>query len=380
MLDNISELFQLANIQWLGFFLTLVLSLIFTPIIIKQACRYNIVDNKMGGRHIHKYPVPRLGGIAIYLSCLVTSLFFIILYGRYTPAGFEHFELLGILIGATLIFLIGLFDDLFSLSAWIKLIAQIFTATIAWFCNVKVLYILNPLFIMGMTDIRVLELNIVLSFIITVGWLVLITNALNLIDGLDGLAGGVALITGITLWTIFIDPKIMQPSGAILVATLSGGILGFLRMNYNPARIFLGDSGAYFLGFTLGAIAVAGLSGNPNTASIGSIILLAFSFPLIDTAFTIFRRLYKGRHVFAPDKEHIHHRFLSWGFSTKATMFIIYGTCILLGLIANIFTDSYKRYIILVILLGSLALLNTFWTRKPLPSANTEINDANDEK
>lgn len=367
---DFSSLAQLHNMQWLGFLGALVLSLILTPIITRKSHQLNLIS-RTEDRHIHKDPTPRLGGIAIYISCLIISLLFIVIYGRYTPTGFEHFELLGILIGATLIFLVGLIDDILPLPAITKLLAQIFTAVVAWLSNVKIQFILNPLFFFNLSKSRVFELDPIWSFVITIGWLILITNALNLIDGLDGLAGGVSLIIAISLWTIFMDPNIAQPAGALLVATIAGALLGFLRSNYNPARIFLGDSGAYFLGFTLGATSVAGLSSNPNTASIGSVIILVFLLPLVDVCFAVTRRLLKKQPIMQADANHIHHQILRFGLSQKATTFILYGTCLLLGLIPSIFADSLKRYLILILLVTSLAVLNIFWKREPLNNEET---------
>jgi len=274
------------------------------------------------------------------------------------------------------------------LPAVFKLFAQIMAAVVAWVCHVQVKYLVNPLFfvfqiwhkifpdgltfkyfvnapfLMHLPHARVFELDPILSFVITVGWLILITNALNLVDGVDGVAGGVALIAALSLWAILLDDKINQPAGALLVSTLAGATLGFLRHNYNPARIFLGDSGAYFLGFTLGASAVAGLSSNPNTATVGSVMVIAFSFPLIETFFTILRRFLKNKPVMEPDAEHIHHQILRAGFSTKGTMLVIYVTCGLLGLAACTISGADKRYFILILTTLSLAFLSGFWRRE----------------
>ncbi len=353
---------SLHNSQLLAFAIALISSLYLTPLICERAVKLNLLD-KPGGRHIHKDPVPRLGGIAIYISLLITSLLFIILYGRYTPSGFEHFELVGILAGGTLIFFIGLLDDISPLPATLKLIAQIFSAVVAWLCKVQVKFLVNPLFFLNLSDSRVFELDPILSFIITVGWLVLITNALNLVDGLDGLAGGVALIASLSLWAILLDSKIMQPAGALLSATLAGATMGFLRSNHNPARIFLGDAGAYFLGFTLGAVAVAGLSGNANTATVGSVVVIAFSFPLFETLFTIVRRFINKKPVMKPDADHIHHRILKAGLSVKNAMLIIYVSCSLLGLIACTLGGSERRYSFLIVLTLGLGLLSGLWRR-----------------
>lgn len=375
LISLLKDPFRLHNMQWAAFFLALCFSLVITPLITRSANKLNLVSQG-GGRHIHQTPVPRLGGVGIYISCLLTSLLFIVIHGRYTPKGFEHFELFGVLVSATLIFLVGLLDDTLSLPAYLKLLAQIFASVIAWLCNVQIKYIVNPLFFFKLSESRVFELNDILGFIFTIGWLVLITNALNLIDGMDGLAGGVSLITALSLWAIFVDPKIMQPAGALLAATVSGALFGFLRSNYNPARIFMGDGGAYFVGFTLGAAAVAGLSGNPNTATVGSVVVIAFLFPLTDTLFAITRRLLNRKPIMQPDADHIHHRILRTGLSTKATMFLIYGTCALLGLIVCLLTGSLKRYLILILMTASLGALNMLWKRGK-PETKDERNNTN---
>ncbi|MDX1920938.1 MAG: MraY family glycosyltransferase [Candidatus Caenarcaniphilales bacterium] len=357
---------ELKDSQVLGFAIALISSLILTPLICNWAVKLKLLD-KPGGRHIHKNPVPRLGGVSIYLSLIIASLLFLIVYGRYSPGGIR-FELLGILAGGTLIFVVGLLDDLSPLPASLKLAAQILSAVVAWICDVKVKFLANPLFLIGLSETRVVELDPIVSFIVTIGWLVLITNALNLVDGLDGLAGGVAMITALSLWAILLDGKINQPAGALLSATLAGAVMGFLRLNYSPARIFLGDSGAYFLGFTLGATAVASLSGNPNTATVGFLVLVAFSFPLFETMFTIGRRFIKGKPIMQPDSDHIHHRILKAGVSPKLTMFIIWITCMLLGLVASLGSSgSQKRYIILTLMIFSLFLLSSLWHRGSLP-------------
>ena len=358
----LSFLPKLEHSQGIAFVVALLSSLFLTPVVQKRALKLNLLD-KPGGRHIHQSPIPRLGGIAIYLSLLITSLLLIIVYGRYTPGGFGHFELIGILGGSTLIFFLGLLDDIHPLSALSKLVVQIFAAVVAFLSGVKVLYLSNPLFFFNLSNSRVIELDSISSFIITIGWLILITNALNLIDGLDGLAGGVALIAALSLWAILLDSKIAEPAGALLSATLGGSVMGFLRSNYSPARIFLGDSGAYFLGFTLGAIAVASLSHQPNTATVGSVVVIAFSFPLFDAIFAIVRRFLKGKPLMKADTDHLHHRILRAGLDTKATMFVIYITCVSLGLIATTLTGAHKRYSVLLLMTLSLGLLSSLWRR-----------------
>ncbi|MDX1918746.1 MAG: MraY family glycosyltransferase [Candidatus Caenarcaniphilales bacterium] len=370
---NLGKLLYLRDAQPFAFMVALIFSLFLTPFVRDWAGRLKLLDQP-GGRHLHKNPVPRLGGIAIYFSLLVSCLILVILYGRYTPRGAQPFELVGLAVGGTLIFVVGLLDDLSPLPALLKLASQIAASVLAWFCNVKVLFLVNPLYFIGLSQSRVWELDPILSFVVTIGWLVLITNALNLIDGLDGLAAGVALIVALSLWAILLDPKIDQPAGALLASSIAGAVMGFLRWNYNPAQIFLGDSGAYFLGFVLGGTAVAGLSGNPNTSTVGSVVVLAFMFPIFELCFTIIRRLIQGKPVMQPDSDHIHHRFLRAGLSTKRTMLIIVATCFLLGLVAATLSGAHKRYLILLLMTLSLAILSGFWRRHPIDNSSSTTN------
>ncbi|MBX9685546.1 MAG: undecaprenyl/decaprenyl-phosphate alpha-N-acetylglucosaminyl 1-phosphate transferase, partial [Candidatus Obscuribacterales bacterium] len=195
------------------------------------------------------------------------------------------------------------------------------------------------------------------AFPVTVFWLVGIANAVNLIDGMDGLAAGVSLISAITIWSVAMAPNLHQPYAAWIAAVLAGALLGFLRWNFNPARIFLGDSGAYLAGFILGCVSITGVM---KTATVVTVLLpmLILFFPLLDTSWAIVRRLARGQSIFAPDAEHIHHRLLRTGLSQKKVAYLIYAFSGLLGLAAAWMVGQQWYYLSVC---GSVLVLSLFF-------------------
>lgn len=338
---------HLDQTQVPGFIVALAISWWLTPEIRSRAMTLGLVDKPGEERRIHKVAVPRLGGVAIYISIMVSLVMMMALCGRFPREG----GLLGIAAGGTLIFVMGLLDDLESIPAKVKLGVQVLAACAAYSLGVRINHVLllNPDVInflhtycggflefhssvAGQFDGVVLG---ALAFPITVLWLVGIANAVNLIDGMDGLAAGVSLISAITIWSVAMSPHVAlhQPYAAWIAAVLAGALLGFLRWNFNPARIFLGDSGAYLAGFILAAVAVTGVM---KTATVLTLLLpaLCLFFPILDTTWAIVRRLARGKSIFAPDAEHIHHRLLRTGLSQKHVAYLIYGFSGLLGLVA----------------------------------------------
>lgn len=269
-----------------------------------------------GERKVHTQPIPQVGGWAIYLTFLLVVLLTLKLKG----------QLLGILLGGSLILILGTIDDLFNLPAKVKLVGQILAALILLFFGVKISFVTNPLG--GMIYLGGW------GGLVTVLWVVGITNALNLIDGLDGLAAGISIIAAATFFCL---SYLGKPAETILVLSLilMGSSLGFLRYNFSPARVFMGDSGSMFLGFTLSAIAVMGAFKSAATLALLAPILV-LGVPILDTAFAIVRRLKSGQPAFQADKEHIHHKLLQLGLSQRQTVLLIYLVSIFLGAIALI--------------------------------------------
>jgi UDP-GlcNAc:undecaprenyl-phosphate GlcNAc-1-phosphate transferase len=338
-----------------GFLIALAISWWLTPEIRARALRLNLVDKPDEERRIHKVPVPRLGGVAIYISVMLTVTVLVALTGRF-PKDARGGEggLAGIALGGTLIFVLGLVDDLESLPAKLKLLVQVLAGIAAYSLGVRIKAIPMPAhldFDLGFLHLHggtPIELG-AFSLPLTVLWLVGISNAVNLIDGMDGLAAGVSAISALTIWTVALGPNINRPYAALTAAVLSGALLGFLRWNFNPARIFLGDSGAYLTGFILGAVAITGVIKGAATATLivptFILVILILFFPIIDTTWAIIRRVAKGKSIFTPDAGHIHHRLLQAGLSQKKVAYLLYGLTAILGLVAAFFVHQQEYFL-----------------------------------
>jgi UDP-GlcNAc:undecaprenyl-phosphate GlcNAc-1-phosphate transferase len=275
--------------------------------------------------HIHKSPIPRLGGVAIYLSFVTVAG---LLIAGSALFGFDPRQnaetLLLILLPGTLIFLSGLYDDLRPLSAYVKFLIQMAAAALLFLGGLRVVSI--PL-LFGHDGFGWLELPV------TVFWVLWITNAFNLIDGLDGLAAGSAMFSTMTVFVVSLVSGNYLVS--LLSVTLAGAILGFLRFNFNPATIFLGDSGSQFIGFMLSAFALVG-AGKSSTVVAVAIPVVSFGLPLLETGLSVLRRFLSGQPLFSADREHIHHKLLERGFSHRQVVIILYGVSALFGLLSLI--------------------------------------------
>lgn len=357
---------HLDQTQIPGFLVALAVSWWLTPEIRSRAMHLGLVDKPGEERRIHKVAVPRLGGVAIYISIMVAYVVMMAVCGRFPRQG----GLLGIAAGGTLIFVMGLLDDLESIPAKVKLGIQILAACAAYSLGVRMNeHIPLPFEIhWGFIDI---PFGIHLhqwALPLTVLWLVGIANAVNLIDGMDGLAAGVSLISAITIWSVAMAPELHQPYAAWIAAVLAGALLGFLRWNFNPARIFLGDSGAYLAGFILGSVAITGVMKTTTVVTVLLPMLILF-FPLLDTSWAIVRRLARGQSIFAPDAEHIHHKLLRTGLSQKKVAYLIYAFSGILGLAAATFVRQQWYYmtvcsVVLVMALFFSLVINRHRNRK----------------
>lgn len=298
--------------------LAFVASVVFTPFVKRLAYRIGAVD-RPNYRKVHARIMPRLGGLAIYLS-------FILTYLVYRPDG--EFDK-ALLIGATIIIITGMLDDMLEITAKAKILGQLSAAAvIVVFGDIQVEFINLPF---GGT----LEFSY-FSIPLTILWIVAITNAVNLIDGLDGLAAGVSTIALITLSAMAII--IGNPFVASATAILAASTLGFLVFNFYPARIFMGDTGALFLGYMISVFALLGFKGVTMFALIIPIIMLGV--PVSDTFFAIIRRLREKQPLSAADKSHLHHCLLNVGFTHRQTVLIIYSIAALFGVTALIFSQA----------------------------------------
>ncbi|MBI5399372.1 undecaprenyl/decaprenyl-phosphate alpha-N-acetylglucosaminyl 1-phosphate transferase [Candidatus Saganbacteria bacterium] len=308
-------------IYFLTFLLAFLITYFVTPIIKKIAVKINAVDLP-GDRKIHAFPIPRLGGVAIWAG------FIIAISCAYFLAGFFGINLnpkvgLGITLGGTLLVLAGIWDDIRPLRPLTKLFWQIAAAILLIGFGLEISFVSNPF--NGILAIGFLAIPL------TLFWVVGLTNAINLIDGLDGLAAGVTAISAFSLF--FVAVRTHQLSAAILMLALAGTALGFIRYNFFPAKIFLGDSGSMFLGFVL---AVASIVGVFKTTLVVALFvpILVLGVPIFDTLFAIVRRLQAGKNPFEADNKHIHHMLLRAGFNQREAVFAIYIVCFILSLAA----------------------------------------------
>lgn len=300
-----------------------VVALISTPVVRSLAFRVGAVDIPKDNRRMHNHPIPRMGGLAIFFGFLLSVLIFLPLSE----------QLRGMLLGTVIIVILGIFDDIYALPAKPKFLVQIVAALFAVLAG-------NRIFILS--NINIFSSNPYwelgwLSIPISVLWIVGITNAVNLIDGLDGLACGVSTISSMTLLVIALT--VSEPDVAILMAALSGATIGFLPYNLNPAKIFMGDTGSTFLGFVLATVSIQGLFKFYTVISF-AVPFLMLGLPIFDTCFAILRRISKGQSPMSPDRGHIHHRLIDMGFSQKQAVAVLYIISAILGLSAVVLTTS----------------------------------------
>lgn len=327
------------SLLWLGFRAFLI-SVVLSPICRDIFRSYGVVDQPDQGRKVHRYPIPRVGGIAIAVAYLAAYL--VVRPDEGSPLAQQLSLVWKLLPGAALVFALGLLDDLFSLRAWHKLIGQVAAAGLAYWGGVRILYIAG-----ASTDAW-------WNLPLTVLWLLACMNAFNLVDGLDGLAAGVGLFATLTVFAA----AMMQHNMVLAVATfpLAGALLGFLCYNFNPATIFLGDSGSLLIGFLLGCYAV--IWGNKSATLIGMTApLMALSIPLLDVALAILRRFLRHQPIFAADRGHIHHRLLDRGLTPRRVVLILYGICGLAAAFSLLQGAMHSYTGALILLFGVFVLL-----------------------
>lgn len=313
--------------------ITVLFGFLITPLVIKFAVRFGFVD-KPNSRKVHTEVMPRLGGLGIYLSFLVGINLFYFFTDLFTAKSELYFSLM---IGGTIIAVIGILDDKLELSAKQKLVGQIFAALVVIAFGMQVEYVNNPF---GEGMIRIEYLAIPLSIF----WIVGITNAINLVDGLDGLAGGVSGIASLSIAIIaFLSGK---PLEGYLALLLCASIVGFLIFNFHPAKIFMGDVGSLFLGYILAVLTFQELK---QVTLFGVLVpLMLLAIPVLDTLYAIIRRKVNHRPIFQPDKHHLHHRLIESGLSHKKAVLTIYGISLVFAATA-IFVPYVKAWISIMV-------------------------------
>lgn len=321
-----------------------------TPLVRRLCERVNLLDVPNDKRRIHKRAVPRLGGVAIYASLLIALSPLLLIDNQVTASLREQASSFrAVMIASSLVFLFGVYDDLVGANARWKFLAQGLAGTLLYYLGGRVEVLSVPFF-------DAITLAPVMSFLLTVFWVVAISNAFNLIDGMDGLATGAALFASF----VMLGVSIMNGRVFVSVITivLAGSLIGFLRYNFNPASIFLGDSGALFIGFLLAALSTQGSQKASTAVAIG-IPLLAFGLPIMDTSVSIIRRLVAGKPIFEGDRDHVHHKLLARGWSQRRVALVLYGVCALFGLCALLFTQTMSGATGFVLLCIGVATITT---------------------
>ena len=325
-----------------------ILSFLATPLVKHLAQKVGAMDVPKDSRRMHDHPIPRMGGLAIFIGFLLATLIFCA--ELRTDKGLQS-----ILLGAIVIVILGVFDDRHALSAKLKLVVQLIAACIVVFYgDLRIDRLTNPF---GSSLFDYLDFG-VFSYPITIIWIVAITNAVNFIDGLDGLACGVSCISSLNMLVIALLCSNAEVS--ILMAALTGACLGFVPYNFNPAKIFMGDTGSTFLGFMLATISISGLF--KAYAAISFIVpFLLLGLPIFDICFAVIRRIASGRSPMEADRGHFHHRLIDMGFSQKQSVAIAYVLTGILGLAAVLLTVSGAMKTL--IMLGAILVVGAIGMR-----------------
>ena len=304
---------------------SLLLSFVFTRYVRDLATQKGWLAPPGQERHLHSRPLPRLGGVAIFLAFVVCIGLAWLLSLSYPnlDLGLGARSLLSILVPGFIIFLLGVYDDIHPVGPYVKFSVEAIAGAILFGFGLRIL------------DLPVLfghhHFPVFISFFLTILWVLAITNAFNLIDGLDGLAAGSALFSTLVVFVVALLGNTHLVS--VLTIALAGAILGFLRFNFNPATIFLGDCGSLFIGFMLSALALRGAQKSPTIVAV-AIPVVSFGLPILETTLSILRRFIGGRPVFTADREHIHHKLLAQGFSHRQVVIVLYGVSALFAMLS----------------------------------------------
>ena len=344
-LDN-----RLTAFVALALLTALVVSFLMTPVVKTFAYKVGAVDVPKDARRMHKVPIPRLGGLAIFIGFMVSILLLVNIRG--------NSQMQSILLGSVIIVVLGVVDDIMALPAMLKFVIQIVAALIPALSGVVIQAFSNP---------NIFSDNLYwvlgwLSIPFTVLWIVAITNAVNLIDGLDGLADGVSAISATTVLVIALMASEIQV--AIVMAALVGACVGFMPYNLNPAKMFMGDTGATFLGYILATMSIQGLFKFYAVISF-AVPFLILGLPIFDTAFAFIRRIAHGQSPMHADRGHIHHRLIDMGLSQKQAVATLYVISAILGLSAVVLTTGGEQKAML--LFAALCIVGAVAARVVFP-------------
>ena len=331
----------------LALLLAALVSFASTPLVKVLSVKMGAVDVPKDGRRMHDHPIPRMGGLAIFFGFVASMLLFVPL----------DMEKKGMLLGAVIIVVLGILDDIYALPAVPKFLVQIIAALVAVAAGNRIDVLSNP---------NIFSSNPVwqlgwLAYPVTVIWIVAITNSVNFIDGLDGLACGVSTISAASMLVIALLASELDVDGelgvAVMMAALVGACIGFLPYNFNPAKIFMGDTGSTFLGFIMAVVSVQGMFKQYTIISF-VVPFLMLGLPIFDECFAVIRRLSRGQSPMAPDRGHVHHRLIDMGFSQKQAVGVLYVISAILGLSAVVLTaGGAQKAMVFLLAMGVAAAI-----------------------
>ncbi len=366
-MNNLSKIMAAQEI-WsvlLALVLAALVAFASTPLVKALSVKVGAVDVPRDGRRMHDHPIPRMGGLAIFFGFVAAMLLFVPLNG----------EKRGMLLGAVIIVVLGMLDDRFALPAKPKFLVQIIAALIAVLAGNRIDVLSNPNIFSPNPEWQLGWM----AYPVTVIWIVAITNSVNFIDGLDGLACGVSTISAASMLVIAL--LVSEQDVAVMMAALAGACIGFLPYNFNPAKIFMGDTGSTFLGFIMATVSVEGMFKQYPIISF-VVPFLMLGLPIFDECFAVIRRLSRGQSPMAPDRGHVHHRLIDMGFSQKQAVGVLYVISAILGLSAVVLTagGAQKAMVFLLVMAAATAIVwRVFLTRpgrekpeEPDQSAETE--------
>lgn len=354
------------------FALSFIIAFSATPIVRRLAFKVKAIDVPQDGRRMHKKPIALMGGLAIITGFIVSLVFDLATASNILTA---NKELFGLLAGIAVIVFMGILDDIKSLRARTKLVFQLIAAIlVVIISDTRISILSNPF-----GSSRYLELSPYVSYPLTILWIVGVTNAINLIDGLDGLAAGISSISSLSLFFVSLlrsDPDTsIAVYIALITAALSGSTLGFLPFNFNPAKIFMGETGAAFLGFTLGVISIQGVMKSYAAISL-AIPLLVLGLPLLDTLFAIIRRIGSRKPIMQGDRNHLHHRLIDIGLSQRQSVLIMYIASGTLGLCAIVLADRGVLSAVVLFIASSIFVVGGAKYINDHGSMDSDIGDA----
>lgn len=339
------------------FIIGIVVALLVTPLSIKIAEKFNIIDRPRDDRRIHDRPIPRFGGLGIVVSVSAAMII---------PA--NNFVLIRVaILGGLLMYLLGALDDIYNLKPIVKFAGQVVVASIVYFLGIRISFVANTLnIITSNTDANIVLSNGI-SYLFTVLWIVGVTNAVNLMDGMDGLAAGTTAIMALSLaYVAYIHgSRLGSMSVCVALVAVAGGCAGFLPFNFSPAKTFMGDGGALFLGYMIAVLSV--ISPLKRATMVGAIIpILALAVPIFDTLFAMVRRIAKGQSIMQADKGHLHHHLMAAGFGQRRSVLVIYGIVGIMGVVAVLLSRELYKDAFFLALIAMLYLVIIIVPKQPI--------------